>query len=249
MGFMDKMKDAAAQVASQAQQATDRMRADSASTAGTELETAATVGVVVPNPASDATPVLQSAEISGPRPIFEVVSHIEGKNAKVRLWPDRLEWERSRGISAGKLTAAAFTGGTSLLVTGVKGGKDAFDMVWLKHVTNVSNRKDGLLYHLVEVQASSGATVNTVAFRVSREHAANFRAAILDAIRDLDEENRSRVNVMVANNVPPAPTPVASLPPEPDIHAQLMQLASLRDAGVVTEEEFAAKKAELLSRM
>lgn len=36
---------------------------------------------------------------------------------------------------------------------------------------------------------------------------------------------------------------------KPDVTEQLMKLASLRDAGVVTEEEFAAKKAELLSRM
>lgn len=36
---------------------------------------------------------------------------------------------------------------------------------------------------------------------------------------------------------------------KPDVTEQLMKLASLRDAGVLTEEEFAAKKAELLSRM
>lgn len=35
----------------------------------------------------------------------------------------------------------------------------------------------------------------------------------------------------------------------PDVTEQLMRLASLRDAGVLTEGEFAAKKAELLSRM
>lgn len=35
----------------------------------------------------------------------------------------------------------------------------------------------------------------------------------------------------------------------PDVADQLVKLASLRDAGVLTEEEFAAKKTELLSRM
>jgi hypothetical protein len=245
MGFLDKMKDAAAQVATQAQQVTDRARGDSAAAA--EVVPAPGAGELAPAPVP--APQVQSAEISGPRPLFEVVSHIEGKNAKVRLWPDRLEWERARGVSAGKLTAAALTVGTSLLVTGVKGGKDAFDMIWLKHVTNVSNRKDGMLYHLVEVQASSGAATNTVGFRVTREHAANFRAAILDAVSALDAENRPSMNVTLTNNIPPAPVPVSALPPEPDVHAQLMQLASLRDAGIVTEEEFATKKADLLSRM
>jgi len=36
---------------------------------------------------------------------------------------------------------------------------------------------------------------------------------------------------------------------KPDVAEQLVKLASLRDTGVLTEEEFAAKKAELLSRM
>lgn len=35
----------------------------------------------------------------------------------------------------------------------------------------------------------------------------------------------------------------------PDVAEQLVKLASLRDTGVLTEEEFAAKKAELLTRM
>ena len=46
--------------------------------------------------------------------------------------------------------------------------------------------------------------------------------------------------------VSPAPaTPIAA----PDVMAQIRSLGELRDAGVVTEEEFAAKKAELLSRI
>jgi hypothetical protein len=36
---------------------------------------------------------------------------------------------------------------------------------------------------------------------------------------------------------------------EPDIPTQIAQLAALRDQGVLTEEEFNAKKAELLDRM
>ncbi|MBW4033508.1 MAG: SHOCT domain-containing protein [Acidobacteria bacterium] len=35
----------------------------------------------------------------------------------------------------------------------------------------------------------------------------------------------------------------------PDHAAQLKQIAELRDAGVLTEEEFAAKKSEILARM
>ncbi|QAY72580.1 SHOCT domain-containing protein [Agromyces protaetiae] len=38
-------------------------------------------------------------------------------------------------------------------------------------------------------------------------------------------------------------------PAQPDLADQLTKLASLRDSGILTEEEFAAKKAELLARM
>jgi Short C-terminal domain len=46
-----------------------------------------------------------------------------------------------------------------------------------------------------------------------------------------------------------AQAPSAASPPPADIPGQLRQLAELRDAGVVTPEEFASKKSELLARM
>ncbi|MCB0889360.1 MAG: SHOCT domain-containing protein [Nocardioidaceae bacterium] len=47
---------------------------------------------------------------------------------------------------------------------------------------------------------------------------------------------------------PVHPAPVVPAPPvaEDPMVTQLKQLAELRDAGVLTEEEFAAKKAKLL---
>lgn len=49
----------------------------------------------------------------------------------------------------------------------------------------------------------------------------------------------------------PAPAPAAAAAPAPggDVMAQLKQLGELRDAGIVTPEEFDAKKAELLGRL
>lgn len=44
---------------------------------------------------------------------------------------------------------------------------------------------------------------------------------------------------------PPAPTPTV----QPDVTVQLTKLAALRDSGILTEDEFAAKKAELLARI
>lgn len=221
MGLFDKVKDAATQAVGQAQAGLDKAKNDLISANRDE-------------PAPSTTP--------GPQPIIELVSHIDGKNAKVRLWPNRLEWERPRGLSAGKITAGALTGGMSLLATGVKGGKDEHDMVLLEHVTNVSSRKDGLMYYAVEVQTASGGAVNSIAFRVSKDEAAQFRAAILEAMEAL--KSRSETRVVVEQAAPAAPATAA-----PDIAAQLQQLASLRDAGILTEEEFGAKKAELLTRL
>lgn len=49
---------------------------------------------------------------------------------------------------------------------------------------------------------------------------------------------------------PPAPAPAAAAPPAgggDDLTAKLVQLAQLHDAGVLSDEEFAAAKAKLLS--
>ncbi|WP_313624248.1 SHOCT domain-containing protein [Microbacterium sp.] len=231
MGLFDKVKDAASQAA---QAGIDKARA------------------AVPGGAPAAAPVASAAPAepamtttAEPRPIIELESHIDGRNAKVRLWADRLEWERPRGVSGGKITAGVLTGGVSLLATGVKGGKDEHDMVLLKHVTNVTSRKDGLKYYAVDVQTSAGAAVNTITFRVSRDEAAQFRSAILGAMQEQEAKASAPVVVQAAAPIA-APAPAAAAP---DLTAQLQQLAALREAGVLTEEEFAAKKADILARI
>lgn len=47
----------------------------------------------------------------------------------------------------------------------------------------------------------------------------------------------------------PDTDPTAEVPAVPDAADQLRKLGELRDSGVLTEEEFSAKKAELLARM
>lgn len=222
MGLFDKMKDTASQAMADARQGASRIR----------------TGPTIPDE-DEQSPIVVD---EGQKPLFEVVSHDKGKNAKVALWSDRIEWERARGISAGKVTMGVMTGGASLLATGVKGGKDAYDMVLLENITNVANRKDGVLYHLVEVQTASGGAVNTVQFRVSRDEAARFREAILDAMR------AQRAPSIPATQ---APTPQAAPTSAPtvDYAAQLHQIAGLRDAGILSDAEFEAKKAEVLARM
>ncbi|UWF78578.1 SHOCT domain-containing protein [Microbacterium neungamense] len=98
------------------------------------------------------------------------------------------------------------------------------------------------MYYAVDVQTSSGAVVNTITFRVSKDEAAQFRSAILSAMQEQEAKASAPAVVQAAA---PAPAPAAV----PDLTSQLQQLAALRDAGVLTEEEFAAKKADILSRI
>lgn len=64
----------------------------------------------------------------------------------------------------------------------------------------------------------------------------------------ITEQALSLVSSLRKDRSAPPPPPAASAE-KPDVLEQLAKLAALRDAGVVTEDEFAAKKAELLSRM
>lgn len=168
--------------------------------------------------------------------LYEVISHIQGgKNSTVRLYADRLEWKRDRGVSTGKLVAGALTLGASLAVTGVRGRKDGYEVLYLDQITNVGSASDGLLFYAVTASTAGGDVV----FRVNRDKGREFQEAILKAKREFMQCSQ---NVTVVQQASAAPS-------EPDVLDQLKKLGELKDAGILSEEEFAAKKAELLSRM
>ena len=80
---------------------------------------------------------------------------------------------------------------------------------------------------------------------------ANGRGAVVDEFR-LDEV----VRVVARCAVPPPlhsalATSLSAVvpPPNPDVLEQLRKLGELRTAGVLTDAEFEAKKAELLGRL
>jgi hypothetical protein len=80
---------------------------------------------------------------------------------------------------------------------------------------------------------------------------ANGRGGVVDEFR-LDEVTRVVGSIPVPPSVHPAPadsrlTPVAA--PSADVLEQLRKLGELRKAGVLTDAEFEAKKAELLGRI
>lgn len=160
------------------------------------------------------------------QPLYQFTSHIDGKNAKVQIWPDRIEWER-KGVSSGKVAAGIWTLGVSTIFTGIRGHDT--DMIPIAMITSVTSKKGMGTNTVVSVNTAAGA----VDFRVSHKEAATAR----------DTLNR----LIVESKQPTAAAPAA--PTSPDLGAQLTQLGALRDQGILTDDEFAAKKAELLARI
>ncbi len=163
-------------------------------------------------------------------PLLTFTSHIQGKNAKVEIYADRIEWSLNRSVIAG-VTAASLTMGVSLLKTGIPGGNRGTEMIPVKSITGVNTKRDGMLNTIVSV-ITSGDTIN---FRVSHAEAGKVRDVLNQLV--LAEP----ASTMAAQS---GPTSGGS-----DLATQIQQLAQLRDQGILTDDEFTAKKADLLSRI
>jgi hypothetical protein len=101
-------------------------------------------------------------------PVREFDSHIDGANAKIRIFDDRLEYSSVRGMSAAKITTGLMTGGTSLLATGFrKKGASGSTSIPLGAVSSVSTARDGMRYSNVLVASGTGL----ISFRVSHGEA------------------------------------------------------------------------------
>jgi hypothetical protein len=103
--------------------------------------------------------------------LLEFTSHINGKNAKVQVFPDRLEWTRA-GLSGGKMLAGAMTLGLSTLATGVR-NKDS-EMIPVRAITSVTSKK-GMTNTTVSVITSG----NTIDFKISHSEANRLKATLL----------------------------------------------------------------------
>ena len=134
-------------------------------------------------------------------PLFEITSHIDGKNAKVRVYADRVEWEKAGHVSGAKMTAALMTGGLSLAATGTRSRRGAgMELIPMRSITSVTQRRDTALNDVVSVITAG----NTIDMRCSKAEAGKLRSLILDGIAGR------------LTPVPDVPTPAApSSPPPP----------------------------------
>jgi hypothetical protein len=78
-------------------------------------------------------------------------SHIEGRNALVTVWPDRIEWTRKRML-----------------------GRTDTNEIRMRSVTGVRTRKQGLRYTVVSIDSGS----SRVEMRVTKEQAEALRTIL-----------------------------------------------------------------------
>lgn len=160
---------------------------------------------------------------SGPLPegaVWRGVSHESGRNSIVTLYPDRIE--RTKPTSRMSLTGM------------LTGGPEDLEVIPTKSVSSVQVRR-GAWYHDVTIYASG----NTIVLSVDAADAERLRGLIMD-------------QVLRGSSHAPAATAAPAAPVQPAGDAvieQIRKLGELRDAGILTQEEFEAKKSELLGRL
>lgn len=139
-------------------------------------------------------------------PLMEFTSHIEGHNAKVAIYEDRIEWGRQRITLSGKRLDT--------------------NMVPIRQIQGVTTHRAGMLYTVVKVATAA----DTIEFRVTKPQAEEIKATL--------------TRLIPGGSTPPSSA--ATVPAPASVADELAKLVQLRDAGALTDEEFATQKAKLL---
>lgn len=106
-------------------------------------------------------------------PLYTFTSHIQGKNATVSVYPDRIEWFRE-GSKIARYTAITLSLGLAALA----GKQEETRVVPLKQVSTVTVKRDGLVNSKVMLMTSSGV----LEFRVSHAEAAKVKDVLTRAM-------------------------------------------------------------------
>ncbi len=165
-------------------------------------------------------------------PLLRFKSHIEGKNADVAVFLDRLEWAQEGRLTLSRISAAGLTVGKSARKTGLRKGGGS-EMIPIRSISSVTVERDGFRQN-VKVICSG----NTIDFRVGRGEADDIKKAITQLVLGSHPAQQTAET--------PA-SPSQSAPSSGSVSDELVRLAGLRDSGVLNDEEFAAAKARLLA--
>lgn len=191
--------------------------------------------------------------------IMAFKSHIGGKNADVVIYPDRIEWHLTSMSTGKKLALGAATMGVSLAATGVSGAKKGSEVIPVKHMSSVTTEKDGMRFTKVVV-VSSG---NTIGFRVSHGEAEPIRTLLTQLMlgsHPSQQEAATNPPPPVSPQAPPPPPAAAPAPPPPAVAAtpapapaaapspaeRIAAAKDLLDQGLISQEDFEAKRQAIL---
>lgn len=181
-------------------------------------------------------------------PLMHLKSHINGRNATVTIYPDRVEWRRKSIMTTGaKAALGVATAGMSLLATGVR-GTDEGEIIPIDQISHVS-RKRGMGLNTVVVLTTSAGDLELRVSHADADHVIE----LVNAIKRGDYKGQPAPTPTPAPQAPTpapiAPEPASATPVGSSIMDQIAQLGQLHDAGILTDEEFAAKKADLLAKL
>lgn len=101
----------------------------------------------------------------------------------------------------------------------------------------------GLIRGVARTAVIAG-TATAVSGRVQRRQAEKYADRDQQIAANRAEGYYSGMEQAAGQQAPPPPPPAAA---QPDMVAQLKELAELRDQGILTDEEFAAQKAKILN--
>ncbi len=181
--------------------------------------------------------------------LLEFVSHIDGKNARVQVFPDRVEWTRKGMSGSTKAILGVATAGLSLAATGVR-GRGETEMIPIKSLTSVTTSRDKFQWKVTLI-----ASGNTIEMRVSKDEAAQLKdtlTRLMLGTHPSQQASAAPAGQAATRPLAPPPPPPATPPPIADhdvVLDQIRKLSELHSAGVLSDVEFESKKHELLGRL
>lgn len=173
------------------------------------------------------------------QPLMSFKSHVDGKNAEVAIYHDRVEWSQAGKVGLGKAALGAATMGASLAATGIRKGGSS-EVLPVRAITSVTASKDGMRYHKVTIIV----TGNTIEFRCDKAEAEQAKSLLTQLMLGSHPAQQTAAPAPAPTYAPPPPAPAAATP---DVAEQLAKIGALRDQGLLSDEEFAAAKARIIS--
>lgn len=162
-----------------------------------------------------------------------------GAKRELRKLPERL-WE---GEVVERMASGRYAGKTGLVVLTDR------RLLFLADGWLSARMEDFPIDKISSVQSNTGLVLGTLTIFASGNKA-EIGGLTKEECKAIGDALRARISGSPPASVAAAvaaPTPAGA--PQPDVLDQLRKLGELRDAGVLTEEEFAAKKSALLDRL